>query len=355
MTGGVVERLAGPDRPVLVVAEVGQAHDGSLGTAHAYIDAVAGAGAHAVKFQTHLADAESTDREPWRVRFSRQDERRIDYWRRMEFRPAQWQGLRDHAAEVGLAFISSPFSPEAVELLVGVGADALKVASGEVVNPLVLRACRDAGLPMLVSSGLSTFAELDAAVELLRGAGAPLALLQCTTSYPCPPGEVGLNVLGELRTRYGTEVGLSDHSGTIFAGLAAVALGADIVEVHVALSRAGFGPDVSSSLTPEELAVLVDGAGFIAEARHHPVDKDAAATAKGRLRATFGRSLVARRPLAAGHVLREEDLAAKKPAGGVPPAALDDLVGRALTRALAPDEAVTRTDLEPPRTGGFPS
>src|SRR4051812_39885185 len=122
----------------VVVAEVGQAHDGSLGTAHAYIDAAAEAGVDAVKFQTHIASAESHPSEPWRVRFSKQDASRYDYWRRMEFSEEQWLGLREHAAEVGLLFVSSPFSLDAVELLARVGVDVWKIASGELANDPLL-------------------------------------------------------------------------------------------------------------------------------------------------------------------------------------------------------------------------
>jgi N,N'-diacetyllegionaminate synthase len=124
----------GEDQPCLIVAEVAQAHDGSLGMAHAYIDAIADAGANAVKFQTHIAAAESTPQEPWRIKFSQQDATRYDYWQRMEFTETQWLGLKDHAGERGLIFLSSPFSIEAVDLLSRVGVAAWKVPSGETSN-----------------------------------------------------------------------------------------------------------------------------------------------------------------------------------------------------------------------------
>ncbi len=213
-----------------VVAEVAQAHDGSLGTAHAYIDAVARAGADAVKFQTHIAAAESTAREPWRVPFSLQDATRYDYWKRMEFSEEQWAGLKRHAEERGLEFLSTPFSMAAVELLDRLGVPAWKVGSGETGNlPMIGRMART-GRPVILSSGMSGWEELDAAVAEVRRHGAPLAVMQCTTAYPTPPEKVGLNVLEEIRRRYGCVTGLSDHSGTIYAGLAAAALGAEIVE-----------------------------------------------------------------------------------------------------------------------------
>jgi len=342
--------VAGLDwgRKVVVVGEVGQAHDGSLGTAHAYIDAVARAGADAVKFQTHIAAAESRTDEPWRVRFSYQDATRYEYWRRMEFGAEAWAGLRRHADEVGLAFLSSPFSPEAVELLRTVGVAAWKVASGEVANPLLLDVVAATGQPVMLSSGMSGWAELDGAVDRLRRGGAgPLAVLQCTSAYPLTPERLGLNVMAEMADRYAAAPGLSDHSGTVFPALAAVALGARVVEVHVTLSRDCFGPDVAASVTTDELATVVAGARFLEAALASPVDKDVVAAELAPMRALFGRSVVARRALPAGHLLTAADLAAKKPAGGLPPAALPGLLGRRLTRDLAADERVHDADLAP--------
>ena len=213
---------------VVVIGEVAQAHDGSLGTAHAYIDAIAAAGATAVKFQTHIAAAESRPSEPWRVPFSPQDESRFDYWRRMEFTEDQWAGLRAHAEERGIAFLSSPFSQEAIDLLERVGVSAWKIPSGEVGNIPMLRSLGASGLPVLLSTGMSPWSEIDGAVLALREGGArDLAVLQCTSAYPTSPEDVGLNLVTELAARYDCHGGLSDHSGTIFPSLAAVTLGAD--------------------------------------------------------------------------------------------------------------------------------
>ncbi len=257
----------------LIVAEVGQAHEGSLGMARSYIDAAAGAGADAVKFQTHLADAESTPKEPWRIRFSTQDETRYDYWKRMEFTEPQWNELRTHAHEKSLRFISSPFSVEAVDLLARIDVDVYKVASGELTNVPLLEAIASQSKPTILSSGMSPWEEIDRAFEILTGSGAPVAVLQCTSEYPCPPELVGLNVIEELRSRYSAPVGLSDHSGTIFPGLAAATLGIQVLEIHVTMSRQMFGPDVPASVTIDEFETLVEGIRFIERAMANPVDK----------------------------------------------------------------------------------
>jgi N-acetylneuraminate synthase len=334
------------DRRPLIIAEVAQSHDGSLGMAHAFVDAAARAGAGAIKFQTHIAAEESTPAEPWRVRFSPQDETRYAYWQRMEFSESQWQGLKRHADAVGILFLSSPFSLRAVEVLERVGVPAWKVASGEVANHQLLDAMIATRRPIILSSGMSSWQELDLAVARVQAAGLDLTILQCTSEYPCPPEKTGLNLLAELRTRYACPVGLSDHSGRIYSSLAAVTLGASIIEIHVAFSRQMFGPDVPASITFEELQQLVEGARFIEAALANPVDKDRVAGEKAGMRAIFGKSIVAARDLAAGTVLDESVVALKKPGNGLPPGALPEVLGRRLRRAVARDQQIGRDDFE---------
>ena len=330
----------------LIVGEIAQTHDGSLGAAHAYIDAIANAGADAIKFQTHIAAAESTPGEPWRVKFSRQDATRYDYWKRMEFTEEQWRGLAEHANERELIFLSSAFSPEAVELLERVGVPAWKVGAGEVSNlPLLAKMART-GKPMILSSGLSDWDELDAAVNCVRENGASVAVLQCTTAYPCPPEKLGLNVITELRRRYECPVGLSDHSGAIYAGLAAATLGAKLIEVHVAFSGECFGPDVIASITTPELKQLVEGVRFIERAMAHPVDKRAMAEELSELRRVFGKSIVAARDLNAGDRIAAEDIAFKKPGAGIPAARFNEVIDRRLKRAVAANALLSEDDLD---------
>jgi N-acetylneuraminate synthase len=338
-------RAVGTSTACCIVAEVAQAHDGSLGTAHAYIDAVANAGADAIKFQTHIAAAESSPGEPWRVKFSPQDATRYDYWKRMEFTEDQWHGLRKHTHERGLQFLSSPFSLEAVDLLTRVGVAAWKVASGEVGNLPMLERMVATGWPLLLSSGMSPWTEVDAAVALAKRHRVPVTVLQCTTSYPCPPEKIGLNLIPVLRERYGCRVGLSDHSGTIYPGLAAATLGINVLEIHVAFSRETFGPDVPASVTFDELRQLIAGIRFIETMMAHPVDKDAMAAEMLPLRKLFTKSVVARVDLPAGTVLTLEHLTVKKPGTGIPAARLTELVGRRLQQAVAADQLLREDDL----------
>jgi len=330
----------------LVIADVALSHDGSLGLAHAFIDAIAAAGADAVKFQTHIAAAESTPSEPFRVRFSRQDASRYDYWTRMEFTEDEWRGLAEHCRDRNVLFISSPFSIEAVEMLERIGQPVWKIASGETSNTPLLERVLRTGAPVLLSTGMSPIAEIDAAVTRVKSRGVPIGVFQCTTAYPCAPERVGLNLIPQYRARYGCWVGLSDHSATIYAGLAAAAIGIDMLEVHAALSREMFGPDVVASVTTTELRQLVEGVRFIERMRANPVDKDVFARELAPLRQIFTRSLVAREALPAGTVLTRDHLAIKKPGTGLSPDRLEEVVGRRLRRPVEADQVLAAEDIE---------
>jgi N-acetylneuraminate synthase len=335
-----------PAAPAFIIAEVAQAHDGSLGTAHAYIDAAAKTGADAVKFQTHIAAEESSEFDTWRVKFSRQDATRFDYWKRMEFTEPQWLELKQHAEEKGLVFLSSPFSLAAIRMLERIGAPAWKVASGEVTNRLFLDAMIATRKPVLVSSGMSYLEEMDATVTLLKSANSPVAVFQCTTAYPCPPDKIGLNQVREMMQRYGCPVGLSDHSGTPYPSLAAVTLGARLIEVHITFSREMFGPDVSASLTTQEFAQMVEGIRFIERMTASPMDKDASAEQMEPLRRMFGQSLVAATDLQAGTVLSRDNLCCRKPGHCISAANVESVVGKQLKRAVKAAQFLSLDDFQ---------
>jgi len=341
----ISDRPVGGSAPTYLIAEVAQAHDGSLGTAHAFVDAAADAGADAVKFQTHIAAAESTRDEPFRVKFSQQDDTRLEYWKRMEFSPAQWAGLAAHAGERGLHFLSSAFSLEAVDLLRDLNVPAWKIASGEVRTEGLLDAICADGKPVILSSGMSPWCDIDAAVAHIRAADAPVAVLQCVSRYPTPLTDVGLNVIDEMRTRYGCPAGLSDHSGQPWPAMAAIARGAALVELHITLSDRMFGPDVPSSLAIEQFRMVADLRNAVAEMDAHPASKDHVAEELSDMRAMFGRSLAPKRNLPAGTMITEDMLVAKKPATGIPISETHAVVGRRLARDVASDRLIAWDDL----------
>ena len=331
--------LARTDR-VLVIAEIGQNHDGSLGQAHAYIDCAARTGADVVKFQTHLAEAESTPHDRFRVNFSYEDASRFDYWKRMEFTPEQWAGLKAHAEERGLHFMSSAFSIAAFELLERLGVSAWKVGSGEIGSLSLLRAMAGTGKPMLVSTGMSGFAEVERIAAELDRHGADAMFLQCCSRYPSSLADVGTNVIAELVRRTGRPAGYSDHSGTMWPSLAAVAAGAGAIEAHLTMSREMFGPDVAASLTSADFTTMVEGIRAFEAIRAAPVDKDATAQELAGMRHLFMKGAWARRDLTPGEALSSDMVDWKKPALGLTEQDFEAAAGRPLTRTVAAGEPV---------------
>ncbi|MDB4042772.1 N-acetylneuraminate synthase family protein [Gammaproteobacteria bacterium] len=332
----------GGSAPCFIIAEIAQAHDGSLGSAHAYIDAVAKTGVNAIKFQTHIAAEESSPLDVFRVNIFPQDKTRYDYWRRMEFSPEQWKDLCDHANEKGLIFLSSAFSNQAVRILESINMPAWKIASGEINNFPMIEEMARSKKPFLISSGMSSFAEIDNAVNFIDSLGCESAVFQCTTSYPCPPEEIGLNILDEMQEKFQRPIGLSDHSGTPYPALAAASLGIDLLEIHAVLSKDSFGPDTSSSLTISELTELVRGIRYIEKMLNSPIDKDAQANSKVDLKMLFSKSLYSKSDLRIGHVLLENDIAIKKPGNGMPANDIKKIIGKKLTKDILLDSPFTK-------------
>ena len=317
------------NKPYLI-AEIAQAHDGSLGILYSYIDAVAKTGVQAIKFQMHIAEAESSPYEPFRVHFSKEDATRFDYWKRMEFTLEQWKGIKAHCDAVGLDFICSPFSNMAVDWLEEIGVKIYKVGSGEVNNFLLLEKIAQTGKPVIISSGMSNFKELDQTVAFLKNKKVAFSILQCTTAYPTKPEQYGFGVMQELSDRYQVPVGFSDHSAKVSTGIAAVALGASIVEFHVVFHRAMFGPDAIASLTLEETKQLAEAVHDIYLAQNSALDKNNNEDFST-LKSIFEKSLAINKNLPAGHTLTFADLESKKPKGyGISAADFQQVIGRKL-------------------------
>lgn len=329
---------------VLVIGEIAQAHDGSLGAAHSYIDAIADAGADVIKFQTHIALEESTMQEPWRVKFSYEDDHRYDYWQRMQFTEEQWIGLKKHAEERGLIFLSTPFSVEAAKMLDRIGMTMWKISSGEVSDPWLLDFIMSTKKPVIFSTGMSMEKDIEKYANKLTENGIQFALLQCTTNYPVAPERVGLNVLEKFINKYPI-VGLSDHSGEMWPSLAAVTMGAKVIEVHVCHSKYDFGPDVPASLTQEKFAEMVHGIRFISTMRNNPVDKDAVSAELSRNSKIFAKSVCARVPIPKGTTLQKDMLALKKPALGIPAMDVDCVIGKTVNRDFVPDDFIGYSDI----------
>lgn len=329
----------------MIIAEIAQAHDGSLGILHSYIDALAATGIDAVKFQTHIAEAESSAHEPFRVKFSYEDATRYDYWKRMEFTPEQWAGIKQHCEDKGLEFMSSPFSNAAVGLLESIGVKRYKVGSGEVSNLLLLNRIAQTKKPVILSSGMSTWEELDAAVAIFQSQQTPVAVLQCISAYPAKPAQWGLHIINQLKERYNIPVGYSDHSGDVYACLAAAALGAEIFEFHAVFDKRMFGPDAPASITIDDIQKLANGIHQIKEALQHNNDKNQAGMQQ--MKSIFEKSLAVNTALLAGTVLQFHHLESKKPKGlGLDAARYTEVLGKKLKADKAQWDFLQANDVE---------
>ena len=341
----LISQLGGYNLKVFIIAEVAQAHEGSLGILHSYIDALAGTGVDAIKFQIHIAEAESSKHEPFRVKFSYEDSTRYDYWKRMEFTLDQWKEIKKHCDDVGLEFISSPFSNMAVDWLEEIGVQKYKIGSGEVSNFLMLEKIANTGKDIILSSGMSSFSELDETVKFLKQFNVKVSVLQCTTMYPTSAKDIGLNVIGELRDRYNLIVGLSDHSGTIYPSLSAVSLGAEIVEFHAVFDKKMFGPDSKSSLTIDEVKQLVQGVRFIEKSLKNNIDKTDNSKFK-ELKNIFEKSLAINKDMEAGDVIAFDDLEAKKPSSyGIPAKEYKKILGKSINKSMKKWDFLNNKDI----------
>jgi N-acetylneuraminate synthase len=324
----------------MIIAEIGSVHDGSFGNAVKLIEAAAAAGANATKFQTHIAAAETLRNAPMPAYFK--GEPRFEYFERTGFSRVQWRELKQACDTNKVMFLSSPFSLEAVDLLEDVGVGTYKIPSGEVSNIPLLEKVRQTGKPILLSSGMSDWIELDAAMSALKGA--PVTILQCTSAYPCKPEEVGLNVIDEMAARYGVPVGFSDHTMGYAASFAAAAMGATVIEKHFTFSRLMYGSDAKHSMEPAEFRIFAQGLWDIWAMRANPVDKgDASAFAE--MKRIFEKSVVLQMDTKSGTALKLTDLAFKKPGDGIPAARYGEVVGRILARDCSADHKLTWEDL----------
>jgi N,N'-diacetyllegionaminate synthase len=329
-----------------IIAEIAQAHEGSLGIAHSYIDALAKCGVDVIKFQTHIADAESSEFESFRVKFSYEDATRFDYWKRMEFTADQWAGLKRHCEDLSIEFMSSPFSIAAVELLEKLNVSRYKIGSGEISNYLMLQKIAQTGKPIILSSGMSDLEELDDCVNFLKQWPNQVGLMQCTTAYPTVPEQWGLEMISILKNRYKMPVGFSDHSANIYAGLAAAALGADFLEFHVVFNHQMFGPDAKASLNLEQVAELVKGVRSIRQSLASSLDKNEIQKYQD-LKILFGKSLTTKNAVRKGDKIFFDDLETAKPGNkGISAKDFQKVIGKTWANDLPVKHFVTENDFK---------
>jgi N-acetylneuraminate synthase len=326
----------------LIIAEIGSVHDGSFGNALKLIELACHVGANAVKFQTHIANAETTRYAPTPSYF--QSEPRFDYFERTQFSLDQWRTLKRHANSMGMLFCSSPFSSEAVSILDRVGIDLIKIASGEVTNLPMLSYISELNYPILLSSGMSSYEEIGNALTAL-GTKNEICLMQCTSSYPTNNNEIGLNILDEFRVRFPPPVvlGYSCHSSQIFAPIAAAALGAQVIEKHLTFSRAMYGSDAQFALEPCEFKKMTEGIRAVWTMLENPVEKSSENFHQ--MKMTFEKSIVARVDIKEGEILTSNNLTVKKPGDGVGASYFNQFLHKVSNRSIKADEQLKWSDI----------
>jgi N,N'-diacetyllegionaminate synthase len=327
---------------VFVIAEAGVNHNGSLDLALQLVDAAKASGADAVKFQTFRADqlaTRSAHKAPYQERTTANSESQFEMLQRLQLDAAAHRRLIHHCRNAGIQFLSSPFDTQSADLLARMDVPLFKVPSGEITNLPFLQHLARKNRPLILSTGMSTLGEVEEAVQVLKIAGAiQLTLLHCVTEYPAPYAEVNLRAMQTLKLAFGLPVGYSDHTSGIEIAIAAVALGAEVIEKHFTLDRSLPGPDHSASLEPIELQQMVTairhveaalGSGIKAPARCELPNISVAR-----------KSVVAARTLPAGHQLATGDLEIKRPGTGLAPKLLPTLIGRTLRASVAKDEII---------------
>ncbi|MFA6030773.1 MAG: N-acetylneuraminate synthase [Elusimicrobiota bacterium] len=336
-----------PPPRVTVIAEAGVNHNGDLSMALRLVEAAAAAGADAVKFQTFRADRlarRDAPKAPYQMKTAPEASSQHDLVRRLELDENAHRALIARCRELGIDFLSTPFDRESVDLLEGLGVRVFKLASGELTHRRLLEHVARKGLPMILSTGMSTMDEVVRAVGWIRDLSrADLTLLHCVSDYPAPPEQANLAAMDALRDAFGLPVGFSDHTPGIDVAIAAAARGAALIEKHLTLDRALPGPDHRASLEPTEFRAMVDGVRRVTAAIGSAMKVPA--PCEEAVRGAARRSVVASRPLPAGRALEEEDLDCKRPGTGIPAFRTSELVGRRLKRPLDKDDFLRWEDL----------
>ena len=330
-----------------VIAEAGVNHDGDLEQARRLVDVAADAGADAVKFQTFVAERLVSPDAPKAAYQEETDEADTQYemLRRLELPESAHHDLIDYCRRRGIQFLSTPFDPTSASFLDDLGLPAIKLGSGELDNLPLLKHVAGFGRPMLVSTGMGTLSEVETALETIRTAGdPPVALFHCTSAYPTPLEDVNLRAMQTMDERFDVPVGYSDHTTAVETPAFAVAAGARLVEKHFTLDRTLPGPDHAASLEPDELSRAVslvrDATTALGSAEKKPTETER------ENRAVVRKSLHAAANVQAGEQFTESNVAVVRPADGLPPGALDALVGRRAARPLDAGEPITHDAVE---------
>ena len=328
----------------LVIAEAGVNHNGDLQLAFQLVEAAAQAGADVVKFQTFRAQGLATDqadKASYQKETTDKVEGQLDMLQKLELSPEQHLQLMDHCRASGIEFLSTAFDPVSIDLLDSLKLKRWKIPSGEITNLPYLRKIGSLKQPLILSTGMANLGEIEAAIDVLEQVGTSrdqITVLHCTTEYPAPLDEVNLRALQTIAQAFGVAVGYSDHTDGIAVPIAAVAMGATVIEKHITLDCSMEGPDHRASLEPDQFAAMVHGIRAIERALGDGIKRP---TPSERVNLPIVRkSLVAARVIQAGEPFSVDNITAKRPGTGISPMHWDALIGRKAPRAYAPDELI---------------
>ncbi len=330
---------------VLIIAEAGVNHNGDIELAKKLIDAAADAGANLVKFQTFNAERLATHAAPkanYQSRMTVDSESQFGMLRQIELSEEMHETLIAHCRTLDIGFFSSGFDIESLNFLALLGAERFKIPSGEITNLPYLRHVGGFGKPVIMSTGMASLGEIEAALEVLETAGTPRAqitVLHCNTEYPTPMQNVNLRAMCSIRDAFGVAVGYSDHTLGIEVSIAAVTLGATVIEKHLTLDRNLPGPDHEASLEPDEFAAMVRAIRNIEQAMGEGIKRPSPSEIKNR--SVARKSLVAAKPISAGECFTVENVTAKRPGSGISPMLWNEVIGRVAARDFALDELIS--------------
>ena len=314
-----------------IIAEIGLSHEGSIGVARSFITKASECGVDAVKFQMHIPEYESSYFEKFRKKFSHQDKTRFEYWKRTSFNFSQWRNLRDFCKKKKIDFLCSPFSNEAVDQLIQLKIAAWKIASGEFNNTFMLSYIRSKSKkPIILSTGLTYDDEIKKVLKFLKNKN--VVLLQCNSEYPTKLEEQGHNLIIDLKKKYNVLTGTSDHTGNLNSLITSISLGASIIETHVTFDKDYFGPDTSSSITFSELNKLTRFNNDFFLIKNSRLSKKKLNLNQKKMRKLFCKSLVFKRNLKKGHILKSNDIEVLKPFKGVPSFEFKKVLGKKLKK-----------------------
>lgn len=331
-------------KKTLVIAEAGVNHNGDISLARRLVDIAADAGADLVKFQSFSADrlvTTTASKAEYQTRTTDAGESQHAMIRRLESSREMHTELIAHCALRGIPFFSTGFDTESVGMLAELGLASFKVPSGEITNLPYLRQVGEYGKPVILSTGMSTLGEIEAAIDVLERAGTPrdlVTVLHCNTDYPTDMADVNLRAMVTIRDAFGVEVGYSDHTPGIEVAIAAVALGATVIEKHFTTDRSLPGPDHKASLEPAELVAMVAAIRNIEVALGDGIKRPTAGELKNKT--IVRKSIVALRAIRVGDVFTEDNLTVKRPGTGISPMRWDEVVGLVATRNYAADEVI---------------